>query len=86
MQRQKNGPKYYRCQTQSFLQNGKDTCAFSSLASGFHYFNDKMASDTLLQNLDISLLSPDPIQTAPLFLTGNTLKYDAKQVTNIYNK
>ena len=66
-----------------FLQNGKDTCVFSSLASGFHYFNDKMASDTLLRNLDVSLLSPDPIQTASLFLTGNTLKYDAKKMKNI---
>jgi hypothetical protein len=47
-----------------FLQNGKHTCVYSSLASGLMYLNDKKASDSVLQHMDLSEEAPDAIGCA----------------------
>ena len=64
-----------------FLQNGKHTCVFSSLASGLRYLNDKKASDFILQHKELSEEASDAIGCAMMLLTGKELRYSAK----IYN-
>jgi hypothetical protein len=61
-----------------FLQNGKHTCVFSSLASGLRYLNDKKASDFILQHTEPSEEASDAIGCAMLLLTGDRMRYSAK--------
>lgn len=61
-----------------FLQNGKHTCVFSSLASGLRYLNDKKASDFILQHTELSEEASDAIGCAMLLLRGDKMRYSAK--------
>jgi hypothetical protein len=61
-----------------FLQNGKHTCVYSSLASGLMYLNDKKASDFVLQHMDLSEEAPDAIGCAIMLLHGVQFRYSAK--------
>ena len=61
-----------------FLQNGKHTCVFSSLASGLMHLNDKKASDFILRHTELSEEASDAIGCAMMLLTGKELRYSAK--------
>ena len=62
-----------------FLQKGDATCVFSSLASGFFYLNDILASNRLLKDAKLNLNSIDPIHAATMMLTGDILRYGYKK-------